>query len=494
MFSLTEFITKHISIGAEKKLSEIQFMEQELEKWLSSSERQLMIQGERYYNGDHDILQKKRIVHNSSTGEDITLDNLPNNKIVDNQYRKMVNQKKDYLLGKPMTITADDDTYLGYVQSFFHRRMMRMMKNLLGDSINGGKGWLYIGYDEAGELSVRKFKPWEIKPFWADAEHTVLEAAMRVYDVYAYEGSAEKRIQKVEIYDLNGIRFYERDGGSLIPCEPYELPYMTVSVDDNIEGYNWSRIPLICFKCNESELPLIASVKSLQDGINKIESEFQDNMEEDARNTILVLVNYDGQDLGEFRKNLATYGAVKVRNDASAGGGDVKTLQVAVNAENYKAILKVFKDALIENAMGYDAKDDRLSGNPNQMNIQSMYSDIDLDADEMETEYQASIEELLWFLNCHLANRGRGDWSDQQVEFTFNRNVRTNEAEIITNIRNSVGLLSNETLIAMHPYVDDVQAELQQIEEEKNQQMDDMGFLRAASRGEPDKGVITDGE
>ena len=47
--------------------------------------------------------------------------------------------------------------------------------------------------------------------------------------------------------------------------------------------------------------------------------------------------------------------------------------------------------------MGYDAKDDRLSGNPNQMNIQSMYSDIDLDANDMETEFQAAFEEILWF-------------------------------------------------------------------------------------------------
>ncbi len=39
----------------------------------------------------------------------------------------------------------------------------------------------------------------------------------------------------------------------------------------------------------------------------------------------------------------------------------------------------MFKKALIENAGGYDAKEDRLSGNPNQINIQSM-SDIDLDA------------------------------------------------------------------------------------------------------------------
>ena len=42
--------------------------------------------------------------------------------------------------------------------------------------------------------------------------------------------------------------------------------------------------------------------------------------------------------------------------------------------------------------MGYDAKDDRIIvGNPNQMNIQSMYSDIDLDANGIETEFQAAF-------------------------------------------------------------------------------------------------------
>ena len=37
-------------------------------------------------------------------------------------------------------------------------------------------------------------------------------------------------------------------------------------------------------------------------------------MLEDARNTIIILMNYDGENLGDFRKNLSTYGAVKVRN------------------------------------------------------------------------------------------------------------------------------------------------------------------------------------
>ena len=107
--------------------------------------------------------------------------------------------------------------------------------------------------------------------------------------------------------------------------------------------------------------------------------------------------------MGEFRRNLATFGAVKVRYDGETKGG-VETLEITVNAENYKAIVEIFKKALIENAMGYDAKDDRLSGNPNQMNIQSMYSDIDLDANDMETELQAAFEEILWFVNAHLAN------------------------------------------------------------------------------------------
>lgn len=44
-------------------------------------------------------------------------------------------------------------------------------------------------------------------------------------------------------------------------------------------------------------------------------SDFENNMQEDARNTILVLKNYDGENLGEFRHNLSTYGAVKVRED-----------------------------------------------------------------------------------------------------------------------------------------------------------------------------------
>lgn len=476
MFRLDQIFNKVVTLGAENKLSDTQFIEKELTKWLGSAERKMMIDGERYYEGDHDILKKERVV--VQNGQEVKLEGLPNNRIVDNQYQKMVDQKSNYLLGKPFTLTTENDAYREQLYKILNRRFMRILNYLLEDAINGGKAWLYPGYDENGELTMTRFKPYEVKPFWADAEHTVLDCAARIYEVLGYEGNEEKKYQKVEVYKADGVWFYDREDGKLIPADPYYLPYITVSVDDSIEGFNWSRIPLICFKYNKNELPLIKAIKSLQDGINKIESSFQDSLEEDARNTILILVNYDGQDLGEFRRNLAQYGAVKVRSDGSGAGGDVRSLQVEVNAENYKSILKIFKDALIENAKGYNAKDERLGNNPNEMNIQSMYSDIDLDADGIELEFQASLEELLWFINCHLYNIGRGDWSDEYVEFTFNRNTRTNEGETIDNIRKSVGIVSNRTLLTQHPYVDDVDEELQNLAEEQQIQVDDMGFQR----------------
>ena len=160
--------------------------------------------------------------------------------------------------------------------------------------------------------------------------------------------------------------------------------------------------------------------------------------------------------------------------DGSQGGVDA--LQIEVNSENYKSILNLLKKSLTENAMGYDGKDDKLSGNPNQMNIKSMYSDIDLDANRMETEFQASFEDLLWFVNAHLNNSGKGNFIDTKVNVIFNRDIMMNETEVIENCQKSVGILSDETIISNHPWITDVKVELKRIESQKQNDIDQYGF------------------
>ncbi len=82
-------------------------VELDIARWRTSLKRKIMIDGERYYRGDHDILRRKRTVIGDN-GDLKEVDNLPNNRIVDNQYKKMVNQKVDYLLAKPLTLECDN--------------------------------------------------------------------------------------------------------------------------------------------------------------------------------------------------------------------------------------------------------------------------------------------------------------------------------------------------------------------------------------------------
>lgn len=475
---------KLVNISVSEKLTDEQFIVKEIRRFKISKRRTDMMNGERYFEGKHDILSRQRTVIGKNGDLEI-VKNLPNNRIVDNQYKKMVVQKTNYLLGQPFTIQCKNEQYTKLLKQFLNKKFVRTLKAVGEDSLNCGIGWLFPMYDEYGQFTFKRFSPLEIIPLWKDAEHSVLESFIRIYEVVTYVGNEEKIIEKVEVYNEVGVSYFElTDSGSLKPDGEQHVPYF--SIED--QGFNWTRIPLIPFKYNNKEIPLINMVKSLQDGLNLIESNFQNQMEEDARNTILVLVNYDGENLGEFRKNLATYGAVKVRT-VDGAGGDVRTLQVEVNADNYKAIIELFKKAIIENAMGYDAKDDRMSGNPNQMNIQSMYSDIDLDANGMETEYQAALEELLWFINMHLFNVGHGDFEGEDVEIIFNRDMMLNEGEAIDNVAKSVGIISDETLIANHPWVTNVDNELERIQAQKDKEQEQYGlaFNPAMNEGAGDE-------
>ena len=458
--------------NVESRMTDERFIVAEINRFRRSKRFRDMVAGDNYYNGKHDILHKQR----TAIGDDgklMVIENLPNNKIVDNQYRKMVNQKSNYLVGQPFVLQCENDAYVEALKPILlTKKFLKMLKEVAKDSLNGGLCWAYPFYDEKGEFAVKRFKPYEIIPMWKDADHTILDAAIRVYEVLEYEGKNEKVISKVEVFNPDGLYYFELNNGNLIPEAPFYEPYFTVVDHEGVaQGFNWERIPLIPWKYNSGEVPLITMCKSLQDGLNKIESQWQDQMEEDPRNTIMVLVNYDGQNLGEFRKNLAQYGAVKVRS-MDGSNGDVKTLQIEVNAENYKAIIEQFKKAIVENCMGYDAKDDRVGSNANEMNLKSMYSDIELDTNDMETEFQAAFEELLWFINCHLANTGVGDFEGEELEIIFNRDIMVNESDVINNIKNSVGILSDETLIEQHPWVDDPAEELKRVKKQKEEEMD----------------------
>lgn len=478
-------------------MTDKRFLELEITAWLGSPERKRQLEGEGYYDGEQAVLHRKR----TAIGEDgkvIPLDHLPNNRLVHNLYSKMVDQKTNYSFGRPFSFDTENKEYAKALGAVFGSGFRRTLRNIGEGAFIGGKSWLFPYYDN-GELRFKRFPADEVLPFWADADHTILDAAVHAYAVLEYDESEQtKEVVKVEVMHGGGVDcFIRRNDGTLEPdVQAHSGDYMTVTdpATGAVSGYNWERIPLICFKSSHHEIPLLSKVKCLQDAYNNILSNFANQMEEDIHSTVLVIKNYDGEDLGTFRKNLATFGAIKVRSYEGSDGG-VDTLEITVNADNYKVLLSMLKDAVIENSRGYDAKDDRMSGNPNQMNIQSMYSDIDLDANGIEMEFQASMEELLWFINKHFANTGKKSFEGEEVKVIFDRDVLINETEAINNCKNSVGILSDETIIKMHPWVSDPEQELQRIKDEHEEATADP--YRAAFEGNRNKaqgGTVKDGE
>lgn len=459
----------------------LEWLEYELHDWLSSRKRKEAIKGDEYYKDIQDIAHYKRMAIGEG-GEPVEVENLPNKRTLDNQYKRLVNQKVNHLVGKPFAIDTQNKAYSDVLKQYFKKRFFKLLKSVAKDANNGGISYIYPYYDGNGDLKLKQFKSYEVKVFWKDDDHTEIDFFWRYYrkPVRFSNGHVED-VEHLEVYTIQGVRYFIYKGGKLLydkakgeTIHNY-LTYSKMVGNDVIEeqAFQFDKIPLIPFKLNDIEHPLLNRVKSLQDGINTITTVFTNNMLEDSRNTILIIMNYEGENLGEFRQNLSTYGAIKVRNTNELKGG-VDTLQIEVNAENYKAILEIFKKSIIENGGGADVKNLN-SGTPNQMNIQSAYYDLELDTNDTETEFQDSLEQLKWFFDFDINLKGKGNFFEEELDFIFNRDMPQDETSIIDNLMKLKGTISDEDIIRQLPFgdADKLIENMKKQKEEEKAELDD---------------------
>ncbi len=108
----------------------------------------------------------------------------------------------------------------------------------------------------------------------------------------------------------------------------------------------------------------------------------------------------------------------------------------------------------------------------------------------METEYQAAFDEILWYVNAHLANTGQGNFEGEDVTVIFNRDIMMNETEAIQNCAASVGILSDETILGQHPWIDDPVLELERLEKQRQKEQEELAeqYDPFKQRGDSDKG------
>ena len=462
--SMMDKIKSILTTGANSTMNLEEIIQEDIKDWKSSQVRRLMLEGQKYYKGDTDILNRKRMAIGEG-GELQEIKNLANNKLIHNFVRKLVDQKIGYLLSKPLAIQTNNIQYKELLDDIFNKSFMKLLKNLGKDCINKGIAWAQIYYNEDGELRFKRLPSEEIIPLWKDLEHTKLSAVIRIYEVEVYEGHTKKTITKVEYWDTEKVlRYVEYEGNLITDVEAPEDTGHFSMVDDkgNTKSFTWSKVPFVYFKYNDEEQPLIKFVKSLVDDYDRNKSDNSNNLE-DLPNSIYVLKDYDGTNLGEFRKNMALYRAVKVTGD-----GGVETRNLEINVEAYKTHIEQTRKDIYEFGRGVDTQSDKFGNSPSGIALKFLYNDLDLDCNIIETEFQASLEYLLWFINQHLINTGQGDYTNENVDFIFNRDTLINESDSISNCQNSVGIISNETIVSNHPW--STKDELDKIKKEKEDQ------------------------
>ena len=181
----------------------------EIKEWKASPKRRTQIKGSDYYEGRHEILNRQRMAIGRD-GNLVPVKNLPNNKLIDNQYAKAVDQKVNYFVGKPFTVSCEDQTYSDLLAGYFNRGFFRQLKYLAEDALNNGLAWLYPYYGEDGHLAFKRFSGYEVLPFWADDDHTRLDCAARLYTQEVWNGYTKETVEKVELFRKDGMLIARR--------------------------------------------------------------------------------------------------------------------------------------------------------------------------------------------------------------------------------------------------------------------------------------------
>lgn len=441
-----------------------EIIKQEIDEFDKSQSRKNMLEGENYYENKNDVNKKEIYCYIDKIK---TIDETKSNNKLSHAFMKLlIDEKIGYFLGKPPNIIAEDKDFESKLISIFDDGFDDLLNDIGIEASNKGIAWIQPYINENEKLKFKKIPSEQIIPLWEDSEHKKLQAVIRYYYATVYDGKNKKDILKVEYWDKNSVMYYTEYNRKLIPdVEVNETTKPIAHYIKNGEGYGWEKVPFIYFKNNSRELNDLIFVKSLIDDYDINTSDTSNNIAE-IQSLIYVLKNYDGQNIGEFMQDLRYYKAIKVEGD-----GGVDSLHADLNIEAVEKHLDRLKRDIYQFGQGVNMDTDKFGANPSGVALKFLYSGLSLKVDQMERKFKSSFKQLFYFATKYLKAINEGEYNPFTAKVIFNRSTITNDVELIDAVNKSVGVISNKTSIAHHPWVDDVELELQQKNEENEEEM-----------------------
>lgn len=420
-----------------------QIISNEIAEFKASEKYAIIAKAERYYRNRSSVQEKQNEVKKRS-----------NAKIEHALVRKLVDQKADYLLSKPFTVSADTEAYDKALSELFDNKFRMKIYSFAKAAVKSGIAYL-IPYFKGDRLRFVRVPADELIPLWTDTENSELNSFIRIYDRIEYRGTQKTVVHYAEFWSSEGVRYYKATDGGNYREDPENPPQAHFFIDG--KPFNWSTAPLVWLKYNEEELPLSYFIEELVDSVNW-QTSVTDDVLRDIAKFIYVLKNYSGTDLSEFVSELRQSLAIKVDGD---GGVDTIQPQVDVSAE--LAFIDKQRRDIYDFANGVDTKDPDL-GNASGTALQFRYMSLDNDCAKLGTALSESFQQIKLFADAFFRIAEKGDFSAQKFSVVFNTDMPINETDVIANCRSSEGIISRRTILENHPWVKSAEEEQKRLD------------------------------
>ena len=390
----------------------------------------------------------------------------PNNKIA-NAYANLITSTLiGYFVGEPISYTADDDNVLSELQMLFEyndeadeNAELAKQASIYGVAYE----LLYMEKQDEGMgrpmLRFHALDTRECIPIYDDTIEKDLIAFIRYYTVEDILTGKEKLV--VELITDTEINRYESGiAGGLVFVES-SLHY-------------FGMVPIAVYKNNEELMGDFEPVLSLIDAYDTMESDTVNDFDYFV-DAYLALYGFtaDSDDIVKMKEN-----RVLLMDEGTNAEWLIKNTDDQ-NTENMK--VRLDKD-IHKFSHCPDMSDENFAGNSSGVAIQYKLLGTENLISGKERKFKRGLQQRL-----ELISRIQGligsDFDWRAIDISFRRNIPANLSEVATMVSQLSGIVSNETLLAQIPFVDDVAAEHDKLQQEKEQDKMNSPFFQSADLG-----------
>ena len=374
----------------------------------------------------------------------------PCNKVVVNYCYNIVQNYRGYLTGIDIAYSSDKDIDQVF-EVLNYNDVKQEDSNYLQDALVYGCAYEIAYIDEWGKHRFKTLDPKNVIPIYDDTLDQDLVYCIRFWS----NKIADKDFYIVEVYSQSDIKTYKSDMG----FQTFELV--------KEEPHYFGMVPITVFELNNDRVSIFDQVMTLQDAYNNLLSSEVDDFQSfcDAYLVMKGVMGTDQEDLADMKRRRA----IQIDSDA-----DVSYLTKNISDTQIQNMLNNINDNIHKIANSPDFNSDKFMA---QTGIAMRFKLVQFEnaSSAIEAEMRKALQRRIELI-CAIGNIKGDNLSFDDVKITFTRNLPTNLTETAQVVNSLRGLVSDQTLLSLLPFVEDSQAELDRLNQQKQMNMDMYSF------------------